>query len=163
MEKRWEPIGFKGMFFFQTEPTPIIIQDPNFSRAQRLQDAEMQLEKIKPSKADCVFRSFRWGDDFPIRKGGLWRGTSYTKVIFFGVSASSTGELELSGLWLGCVEPARCWKMAKSCCATWRTSSDAAGPGRQSWVAFQPRTPRQSRTSFKEVQRTEKRWEKCRV
>jgi len=40
------------MFFSQTEPTPIIIQYPNFSRAQRLQDAEMQLEKIKPSKAD---------------------------------------------------------------------------------------------------------------
>ena len=92
------------MFFSQTEPTPIIIQYPNFSRAQRLQDAEMQLEKIKPSKADKLSDLSDEGIIFLYRKVDfeeehhIQRSYFYTKVIFFlGVSASSTGEVELSG------------------------------------------------------------------
>ena len=57
----------------------------------------MQLEKIKPSKADCVFRSFRRGDHFPIQKKNFeGENGGVQKSMFFGVSASSTGELELS-------------------------------------------------------------------
>ena len=130
---------------------------------QPAQDAEMQLEKIKPSKADCVFRSFRWGDDLHIYRKVDFEEEHHTQRSFFL-------ECQLRALesWNLVVTS---WPMAPM---AWRWTSQVLKDGekllhnledvfRCSWA--RPRVlgvsvPRRSRTSFNEVQGTEK---SCRV